>query len=153
MEGSGRGLILDTIPKFAWKSWRKPRKPSNSETLQIYGWRLERVNRVIDTADLNRQYCAMNTVHSSSYFIYAFGLSQIFGPMFIFFFFFIPVCAITASGGPGCTFVSMNRFSTLCGWLAQREGWRVKGWLWPSEQPKSAKVNSWLDYQIGDRKL
>jgi hypothetical protein len=26
-----------------------------------------------------------------------------------------PVCAITASGVPGCTLVSMNRFSTLCG--------------------------------------
>jgi hypothetical protein len=33
----------------------------------------------------------------------------------IFFFFPIPVCAITASGVPGGTFVSMNRFSTLCG--------------------------------------
>jgi hypothetical protein len=30
-------------------------------------------------------------------------------------FFFFPVCAITASGVPGGTFVSMNRFSTLCG--------------------------------------
>jgi hypothetical protein len=53
---------------------------------------------------------------------------------------------------PGGTFVSMNRFSTLCGWLVQRQGWRVKGWLWPSEQPRSAKANSWLDYQMGDRK-
>jgi hypothetical protein len=35
---------------------------------------------------------------------------------FIFFFFFpVPVCAITASGVAGDTFVSMNRFSTLCG--------------------------------------
>jgi hypothetical protein len=35
---------------------------------------------------------------------------------FVFFFFFaVPVCAITASGVPGGTFVSMNRFSTLCG--------------------------------------
>jgi hypothetical protein len=32
-----------------------------------------------------------------------------------FFFFPVPVCAITASGVPGGTFVSMNRFSTLCG--------------------------------------
>jgi hypothetical protein len=33
----------------------------------------------------------------------------------IFFFFFpIPVCAITASGVPGGTFVSKNSFSTLC---------------------------------------
>jgi hypothetical protein len=32
-----------------------------------------------------------------------------------FFFFSVPVCAITASGVPGGTFVSMNRFSTLCG--------------------------------------
>jgi hypothetical protein len=40
-------------------------------------------------------------------------------------FFFFPVlaCAITASRVPGGTFVSMNRFSTLCGWLAQRQGW------------------------------
>jgi hypothetical protein len=30
-------------------------------------------------------------------------------------FFPVPVCAITASGVPGDTFVSMNRFSTLCG--------------------------------------
>jgi hypothetical protein len=30
-------------------------------------------------------------------------------------FFPVPVCAITASGLPGGTFVSMNRFSTLCG--------------------------------------
>jgi hypothetical protein len=32
-----------------------------------------------------------------------------------FFFFAVPVCAITASGVPGGTFVSMNRFSALCG--------------------------------------
>jgi hypothetical protein len=44
-----------------------------------------------------------------------------------YFFFPIPVCAITASGVPGGTFASMNRFSALCGWLAQRQGWRVKG--------------------------
>jgi hypothetical protein len=31
------------------------------------------------------------------------------------FFFSVPVCAITASGVPGGTLVSMNRFSTLCG--------------------------------------
>jgi hypothetical protein len=37
----------------------------------------------------------------------------------------VPVCAITASGVPGGTLVSMNRFSTLCVWLAQRQGWRV----------------------------
>jgi hypothetical protein len=43
------------------------------------------------------------------------------------FFFSVPVCAITASGVADGTFVSMNRFSTLCGWLAQRQGWRVKG--------------------------
>jgi hypothetical protein len=41
----------------------------------------------------------------------------------------------------------MNRFSTLCGWLAQRQGWRVKGWIWPSDRAISAKANSWLDYQ------
>jgi hypothetical protein len=70
----------------------------------------------------------------------------------IFFFFPVPVCAITASGVPGGTFVSMNRFSTLCVWLAQRQGWRVKGWLWPSEQAKSARANSRLNYQMGDRK-
>jgi hypothetical protein len=68
-----------------------------------------------------------------------------------FFFFPVPVCAITASGVPGGTFVSMNRFSALCGWLVQRLGWRVKGWIWPSEQARSAKA-TWLDYQIGDRK-
>jgi hypothetical protein len=50
-------------------------------------------------------------------------------------------------GVPGCTLVSMNRFSTLCGWLVQRQGWRVKGWMWPSEQARSARANSWLDYQ------
>jgi hypothetical protein len=44
-----------------------------------------------------------------------------------FLFFSVPVCAITASGVPGGTLVSMNRFSTLCGWLVQRQGWRVKG--------------------------
>jgi hypothetical protein len=31
------------------------------------------------------------------------------------FFFSVPVCAITASGVPGGTFVSMDRFNTLCG--------------------------------------
>jgi hypothetical protein len=71
----------------------------------------------------------------------------------LFFSFFpVPVCAITASVVPGGTFVSMNRFSTLCGWLPQRQGWRVKGWIWQSEQPRSAKANSWLDYQMGNRK-
>jgi hypothetical protein len=44
-----------------------------------------------------------------------------------FFYFPVPVCAIRASGVPGCTLVSMNRFSTLCGWLVQRQGWRRKG--------------------------
>jgi hypothetical protein len=33
----------------------------------------------------------------------------------IFSFFPVPVCAITASGVSGSTFVSMNRFSILCG--------------------------------------
>jgi hypothetical protein len=28
MEGSGHGLILDTIPAFAWTDWRKPQKTS-----------------------------------------------------------------------------------------------------------------------------
>jgi hypothetical protein len=64
-----------------------------------------------------------------------------------FFFFPVPVCAVTVSGVPGCTFVSMNRFSTLCGWLVQRQGWRVKGWIWSSEQARSARADSWLDYQ------
>jgi hypothetical protein len=36
-------------------------------------------------------------------------------PDVAFFFFPVPVCAITASGVPGGTLVSMNRFSTLCG--------------------------------------
>jgi hypothetical protein len=44
----------------------------------------------------------------------------------IFFFFPVHVCAITASGVPGGTFVSMKRFSALCGWLGQRQGWRGK---------------------------
>jgi hypothetical protein len=35
--------------------------------------------------------------------------------LIIFFFFPVPVCAITESGVPGGTFVSMNRFSSLCG--------------------------------------
>jgi hypothetical protein len=35
--------------------------------------------------------------------------------MITLFFFPVPVCAITASGVPGGTSVSMNRFSTLCG--------------------------------------
>jgi hypothetical protein len=42
-------------------------------------------------------------------------------------FFSVPICAITASGVPGGILVSMNRFSTLCGWLVQRQGWRMKG--------------------------
>jgi hypothetical protein len=33
----------------------------------------------------------------------------------ILFFFSVPVCAIRASGVPGGTLVSMNRFSALCG--------------------------------------
>jgi hypothetical protein len=48
------------------------------------------------------------------------------------YFFSIPFCAITASGVPGGTFVSMNRFSTLCGWLAQKqmesEGANMTAW-------------------------
>jgi hypothetical protein len=44
-----------------------------------------------------------------------------------FFLFPVPVCAITASGVPRGTLVSMNRFSTLCGRLVQRQGWRIKG--------------------------
>jgi hypothetical protein len=43
------------------------------------------------------------------------------------FFFSVAVCASTESGVPGGTLVSMNRFSTLCGRLVQRQGWRVKG--------------------------
>jgi hypothetical protein len=35
--------------------------------------------------------------------------------IFFFFFFSVQVCAITALGVPGGTFVSMNRFSTVCG--------------------------------------
>jgi hypothetical protein len=65
-----------------------------------------------------------------------------------FFFFSVPVCVITASGVPSGTLVSMNRFSALCGWLVQRQGWRVRGRIWPSEQARSARANSWLDYQI-----
>jgi hypothetical protein len=64
------------------------------------------------------------------YFSYYYAHDSSLGFIFISFFlsfFPVPVCAITASGVPGCTFVSMNRFSNLCGWLAQRQGWRVKG--------------------------
>jgi hypothetical protein len=64
-----------------------------------------------------------------------------------FFFVPVPVCAFTASGVPSGTLVSVNSFSTLCWWLVQRQGWRVKGWMWPSEQAISAEANSWLDYQ------
>jgi hypothetical protein len=44
----------------------------------------------------------------------------------------------------------MNRFSTLCGWLAQRQGWRVKGWIWPSEQPRSAKTDLTIRWATGN---
>jgi hypothetical protein len=37
MEGSGRGLICDTILKFAWMDLGKPRKPS----VRIAGLRAE----------------------------------------------------------------------------------------------------------------
>jgi hypothetical protein len=50
-------------------------------------------------------------------------------------------------GVPGGTLVSMNRVSTLCGWLVQRQGWRVRGWIRSSEPARSARANSWLDYQ------
>jgi hypothetical protein len=52
-----------------------------------------------------------------------------------FFFFPVPVCAITASGVPGGTLVSMNRFSTLCGWLVQRQDgeWRVNMTEWAGD--------------------
>jgi hypothetical protein len=63
------------------------------------------------------------------------------------YFFSVPVCVITESGVSGGTLVSMNRFSTLCWSLVQRQGWRVKGRIWSSEQARSAKANSWLDYQ------
>jgi hypothetical protein len=59
-----------------------------------------------------------------------------FPESFVFFFFPVPVCAITASGVPSGTLVSMNRFSTLCGWLAPRQGWRVKGRIWVSERDR-----------------
>jgi hypothetical protein len=36
-------------------------------------------------------------------------------PKKYFFFFTIPVCAITTSGVPSGTLVSMNHFSSLCG--------------------------------------
>jgi hypothetical protein len=38
-----------------------------------------------------------------------------------------PFVPLQCPGLPGGTLVSMNRFSTLCGWLVQRQGWRVKG--------------------------
>jgi hypothetical protein len=43
---------------------------------------------------------------------------QVFSLIFMYFFFFFfpaPVCAITASGVPGGTFVSMNCLRTVCG--------------------------------------
>jgi hypothetical protein len=33
------------------------------------------------------------------------------------------------------------------GGLVQRQGWSVKGLIWPSEQAISHRANSWLDYQ------
>jgi hypothetical protein len=29
-------------------------------------------------------------------------------------------------------------------------GVESEGWIWPSEQPRSAKANSWLDYRTGN---
>jgi hypothetical protein len=69
-----------------------------------------------------------------------------------FFSFPFPFMPLQRRGCLVAPFVSLNRFSTLCRWLAQQQGWRVKGWIWWSEQPRSAKANSWLDYQMGDRK-
>jgi hypothetical protein len=43
------------------------------------------------------------------------GIKSRPGDRHSFFFFSVPVCAITVSGVPGGTLVSMNRFSTLCG--------------------------------------
>jgi hypothetical protein len=62
-------------------------------------------------------------------------------------FFSVLVCAITASGVPRATFCFYESFSALCGWLAQRQGWRVKRRIWQSECATSARANSWLDYQ------
>jgi hypothetical protein len=47
-------------------------------------------------------------------------LSLVYTHTNLFFFFSVPVCAITASGVPGGTLVSMNRFSILHGLLVQR---------------------------------
>jgi hypothetical protein len=67
-----------------------------------------------------------------------------------FFLFSVPVCAITASGVPGGTLVSMNRFSTLCGWLVQRQGWRINGkynwvsrWDWLGLTPDLTSRDLW----------
>jgi hypothetical protein len=45
----------------------------------------------------------------------------------------------------GCLVVPLFLWIVL---VALRQGWRVKGWVWPSEQPRSAKANSWLAYQM-----
>jgi hypothetical protein len=53
------------------------------------------------------QWCILHSHQTGTY--------QFFVLQFFFFFFPVPVCAITASGVPGGTLVPMNRFSTLCG--------------------------------------
>jgi hypothetical protein len=79
--------------------------------------------------NLNKTWCFLNFVVKIAFIL----------------FFPVPVCAMTASGVPGGTCVYINRFSSLCGWLAQRQGWRVKGWILPSEQVRSSRANSWPD--------
>jgi hypothetical protein len=87
---------------------------------------------------LSRDFVPYGTVFITMYaYVYYFDFPVVFFP--------VPVCAITASGVPGGTLVSMSRFSTLCGWLVQRQGRRVKGRIWQSEQARSARANSWLD--------
>jgi hypothetical protein len=36
--------------------------------------------------------------------------------------------------------------------ISPATGVESEGWIWPSEQARSAKAISWLDYQMGDRK-
>jgi hypothetical protein len=56
-------------------------------------------------------HCLLVTDHS---YMDVFRVTS-FGVVSSSLFFPVPVCAITASGVPGGTFVSMNRFNTLCG--------------------------------------
>jgi hypothetical protein len=59
-----------------------------------------------------------------------------------------PLCHYSV-GVPGCTLVSVNRFSTLCGWLVQRQGWRMKG----EYDRVSKRDRLWLTPDLTNRDL